>query len=202
VNGSALRLSGKVRGSGAGTGLSVALCEKSFLTSLRCDWASVPASSDWQPFEVELALAPPQAAGPRPPVSLSLHNGSAGTRVEVTGLSLRAGAEELIANGSFVDGLDRWLMSSDQHLAWRAKNTPLQIFFEQGLLGVLAWIGLGLAVVAAAASRIAAPPVAAAVAASIGMLAVGLFDTLLDAPRLTVLLALLIGMLLLADRKK
>jgi hypothetical protein len=129
VHGRTLLLRGQVRGSGDAAGLAVALCEKSFLTSLRCDWASVPAARDWQAFEVELALAPPQATGPRAPLSLSLHNGVAGTRVEVTALSLRAASDELIANGSFADGFDRWLMSSDQHLAWRAKNTPLQIFF-------------------------------------------------------------------------
>jgi hypothetical protein len=67
---------------------------------------------------------------------------------------------------------------------------------------VLAWLALGLALAAAAARRGASLPVAAAVAAAAGLFAVGLFDTLLDAPRLTVLATLVIAMLLLPGREE
>jgi O-antigen ligase len=79
-------------------------------------------------------------------------------------------------------------MHSDVHLAWRALNSPLQILFEQGLFGLVAWVVLATGAVVAMARSPRGIPVAAA-AAFIAFLAVGCFDTLLDAPRLVVLAA-------------
>jgi VanZ family protein len=187
-----LRLRGLVRSSRDEAKLSVALCEKSFLASVSCDWVAVPAGVGWQPFDVRLKL--PQEGrrfGPVAPVSLSLHNAVFGVRVDVTQLSLLDGQRELVANGSFAHGLDRWLMHSDLHLAWRALHTWLQIAFEQGGLGVLAWLMLALAVATASAGRTGHTAVAAAVAASVGLALIGCFETLLDSPR-QVLLATMV----------
>ncbi len=88
--GSELRLTGQIRSSQAGATLSISLCEKSFLNSIGCSEAVVSADPTWQPFEVRLSL--PQRAGARltltAPTSLSLHNGTFGSRIEVTQLSL------------------------------------------------------------------------------------------------------------------
>ena len=186
--GGVLHLRGAIRSSREGAKLAVALCEKSFLASVRCDWTHVPAQSTWSPFEVWLELPEAGAArtGPAVPVSLSLHNSSPGTRIEVTQLSLRDGSAELLANGSFERGLDRWLMHSDIHLAWRALNSPVQIVFEQGLFGLAAWVALAAGAIVAVVRSAGGIPVAAAAAAA-AFLAVGCFDTLLDAPRLVVL---------------
>ncbi len=191
-----LLLRGQVRSSPPGAELAVALCEKSFLASVGCDWAVVPAAAGWRPFEVRLRLpaAASRRIGPAAPVSLSLHNGGFGTRIDVTGLSLAGGSEERLANGSFGHGLDRWLMHSDAHLAWRAHSTWLQIAFEQGLLGFAAWLAVGLGVVFAAARRLDAHFQLAALAAAAGFVVVGSFDTLLDAPRITLLVALLFSL--------
>jgi VanZ family protein len=190
-----LLLRGQLRASGEPAGVSMALCEKSFLTSVRCDWTSVRAATDWQPFEVRLKLATAPGAGswPRPPVSLSLHNSAFGSRVDIAQLSLLDGSSELLANGAFEHGLDHWLMFSDEHLAWRVKNTALQVAFEQGLLGMLAWLVLAAGFAALVLRRAGEPLVAAAIAAALGFLAVGLFDTLLDAPRLVVLATLVLA---------
>jgi VanZ family protein len=188
-----LLLRGQVRASRERAALEVVLCEKSFLASVRCDWASVPAATDWQRFELRLKL-PPVAQprlGPGAPISLSMHNAAFGTRIDVAQLSLLDGAAEQLANGAFEQGLDRWLMHSDVHLAWRALNTPVQVFFEQGLLGAIAWLVLGIGALAVAARRARKPAATAAAAAAIGFMVVAGFDTLLDAPRIAVLLALL-----------
>jgi hypothetical protein len=103
------------------------------------------------------------------------------------------GSSELLANGSFERGLDHWLMFSDEHLAWRVKNTALQVAFEQGLLGALAWLALLGGFAALVVRRAGEPSVAASIAAALGFAAVGCFDTLLDAPRLVVLAALVLG---------
>jgi hypothetical protein len=194
VAGQELRLRGLVRTTRERAELEVGLCEKSFLASVRCSWARIPASHDWQPFEASLLLPKAQGTriGPDAPLSLSLHNGAGGTRIEVTQLSLLGGATELLDNGSFERGMDRWLMYSDEHLAWRALNTWVQVGFEQGLVGVLAWMMLALVIIAAAMRRGGAAPLAASVAAAVAVVAVGCFDTLLDAPRVTVLSALVL----------
>jgi O-antigen ligase len=82
-------------------------------------------------------------------------------------------------------------VTSDVHLAWRVLNTPLQVAFEQGALGVLAWLAFGVAALAAVVRSVGSPGATAAFAAAVaGFLAVGLFDSLLDSPRMIVLLAL------------
>jgi hypothetical protein len=198
-----LRLRGLVRASRENAELAVALCEKSFLASVQCDWSRVVAATDWQPFDLALTLraAEPARSGPAPPVSLSLHNGASGVRFEVTRLSLRDGSTELLANGAFDRGPDRWLMHSDFHLAWRAHSTPLQITFEQGMFGLLAWAALWLSAAIAVVRRSGDLP-AAALAAAIAFFAVGCFDTLLDAPRLTVLAGLVLWLILGAGERR
>ena len=190
--GSELRLAGQVRSPQAGAKLSISLCEKSLLNSVECDEQTVLAGPTWQPFEVR--LSPPQRArhrfAPTAPLSLSLHNGVFGSRVEVTQLSLLDGQTDLL-DGSFEHGLDRWFVASDMHLAWRVKNTPLQIAFEQGILGAIAWVVLCLVAIAVVRRPSARPGATAAFAASlIGFLVVGSFDSLLDSPRVILLVAL------------
>jgi hypothetical protein len=191
-----LRLRGLIRSAPDRAELAVALCEKSFLASVRCDWAQVPAGSSWATFDVVLKLpeTPARRLDLRVPVSLSLNNSRYGTRIEITDLSLADGPAELLANGSFERGLDHWLMHSDVHLAWRALNTPVQIVFEQGGFGLLAWAVLVLAV-AVRLGRGSHQLPAAAAAAAVAFVAVGCFDTLLDAPRLVVLAALVLWLL-------
>ncbi len=192
-----LRLRGEIRGASNGAGLAVALCEKSFLASTTCDWVEIPASDGWARFEALLRrpAASVSRLGFEAPVSLSLHNGRFGTRVEVRGLSLADGDTELLANGAFTAGLDRWLMHSDVHLAWRVLNSPLQVLVEQGIFGLLAWAALAVAVLARALreARRVAP---AAAAAALGLMLVGAFDTLLDSPRLVVAAAFILWLVL------
>jgi VanZ family protein len=189
-----LRLSGLVRSPQAGARLSLSLCAKSFLNSVSCDEATVAAGPTWQPFEVRLS-APQRAEGawaPRAPLSVSLHSGSYGSRVEVTRLSLVDAQSELLANGSFEHGLDRWFVTSDVHLAWRVLNTPLQIAFEQGVLGLLAWLTLCGVAIAVVLKADGSPGAVAAFAAALcGLVVVGCFDSLLDAPRVILLIALI-----------
>ena len=192
--GSELRLRGQIRSPQAGASLSISLCEKSLLNSVGCDEAAVPAGPTWQPFEVH--LSPPQRAqiplAPTAPLALSLHNGNFGSRVEVTQLSLLDGQADLLRNGSFEHGLDRWFVASDVHLAWRVLNTPLQIAFEQGVLGILAWLAMCVAAIAVVRRPSTLPSVTAAFAAAmLGLLVVGCFDSLLDSPRVILLIALI-----------
>jgi hypothetical protein len=188
-----LRLRGLIRSPQAGARLSVILCEKSYLNAVSCDGTDVAAGPQWQPFDVRLSV-PRRAVSriaPAAPLSFSLHNAAYGTRVEVTRLSLVDAGAELLSNGSFEHGLDRWFMTSDVHLAWRTLNTAVEIFYEQGALGILAWLALGVATVSLVLGSRAFPAATAAcAAATIGFVAIGCFDSLLDSPRMILLFAL------------
>jgi VanZ family protein len=192
--GTELLLKGQVRSPQSGAKLSISLCEKSLLNSVQCDETTVVTAPTWQPFAVRLASPQPAQNRfvPTAPISLSLHNGMFGSRVEVTQLSLLDGRADLLANGSFEQSLDRWFVTSDAHLAWRVKNTPLQIAFEQGVLGVVAWLALCVAAVTLLRRPSAWPSATAAFAAAlIGLLVVGSFDSLFDSPRVILLVALI-----------
>jgi len=184
-----LRFTGLVR-SPQGVSLEAGLCEKSLLNSTRCEWSEVRATPQWRPFELRLQ-APTTPAGALAPVSLSLHQRAFGTRVDVARLALFDGQRDILANGSFAQGLDRWFTTSDVHLAWRVLNTPLQVVFEQGLFGLAAWFALFVAVLRRSLAAGSSPAGAAALwAMTAGLGVVAAFDSLLDSPRISLLVVL------------
>ncbi|MDE2370317.1 MAG: hypothetical protein KGN16_15205 [Burkholderiales bacterium] len=105
-----------------------------------------------------------------------------------------ARGRELLENRDFSAGMSRWFFSSDKyHLPWHMKNLFLHLLLEQGAIG----LGLFLALLAGAFWRLAAgrardhelaPPLAGAL---VGFVVVGLFDSLLDVPRVAFLAYLL-----------
>jgi len=109
-------------------------------------------------------------------------------RVNIRNLVLEAADHRsLLRNGNFATGTAGWFFTSDRsHLPWHAKNLWLGLWFDQGWLGVIA---VALLVVTGAlwlirsirAGVSAALPALAGLAA---FLVVGLFDSLLDVPRI------------------
>ena len=115
--------------------------------------------------------------------------------IEVANISLESAAgAELLSNGSFSAGMDRWFFSTDVDPPWHIHSLPVTILFEQGWLGLIAWtLALVVATVSATVRTWHRSPVAASVlAALLAMVVSGMTNTLIDAPRfLTMLLALL-----------
>jgi O-antigen ligase len=110
--------------------------------------------------------------------------------IELTDAQLRP----LVANGGFEDGGARWFFSSDRdHLPWHAKNLFVHAFVEQGVLGAVAM----LLILAGALLRLVRRPTRlqahapTLLAALVGLATVGMVDSLLDMPRITVFLLLL-----------
>ena len=96
----------------------------------------------------------------------------------------------LLSNGDFTQGGNRWFMTSDRdHLPWHAKNLMVNLLFDQGAVG----LGLFLLLSAAAFWRTSfgrahEHPLAPYLAASLlGFWIVGIFDSLIDAPRIAFL---------------
>lgn len=190
-----------VRSANPGAELTLPLCQKSILYSYDCEWKTLSvkgANSGWNHHRLEISSG---ALGKghwyqRRPVELALVNLKPGTVVDVDNVALLDLAERrnLVQNGDFSRGHDRWFFSTDSHLPWHVKNLAVQVFFEQGGLGLLA---IGLAVIfglARLCQNVARGDLFSGVllASLAGFLVVGLFDSLFDAPRLTLLFFLLL----------
>jgi hypothetical protein len=106
-----------------------------------------------------------------------------------------ANGVELIQNGSFRDGFDRWFFTSDKyHLPWHMKNLALAVLFDQGSIGAIALAVLIVASIvlitrAMQAGSVVAP---AFLAGLVAFMLVGMFDSLVDAPRVAFLFYFLV----------
>lgn len=101
-----------------------------------------------------------------------------------------ARGNELIRNGAFSDGFANWFFTSDKyHLPWHMKNLGLAVLFDQGLLGALTLLVLIVTSVfqLVRANRAGKSLAPAMLAALTGFLLVGLFDSLVDVPRVAFL---------------
>lgn len=140
-------------------------------------------------------------------VKLSLYNPGNST-IDVDDVSLKiANGQELIVNGDFTKGVERWLFVTDQDLAWHIHQQWVEIYFAQGTLGVL-----GVLVLLVAVARVLAPqllagnlPATVIAAALVGFLTVGLLGSTMDTARLSLLFylgAFCAGLLIQAKEPK
>ncbi len=215
----ALRLSLDWRGSAGQSAPTVALCEKWTLTSLACAAVVVPAAvagpasaalvasaasaAGWQhaelAFDASRLLARP--APWRAPLKLSLTTPQQGS-VDITHLRLQTAlGDQLLSNGDFAQGLDRWFFATDVDPPWQLHSLPVAVLFDQGWFGVLAWAALVLVALGGATRAVwrGQALVPAALPAVLGFAASGTLNTLIDAPRFLGLLLLLLW--LAAERR-
>ncbi|CAN5322183.1 hypothetical protein BH11PSE10_BH11PSE10_13960 [soil metagenome] len=178
--------------------LQTEICEKQLLYSDSCLSAAVSvkapadgaAASEWQSLTVPMGTAGPMGGSWYAPrfVTFSVAVDTTGGVADIAGLRLSDGSGKLLlSNGDFSAGMAHWFFSSDRyHLPWHIKNLGLHVLFEQGLVGV-ALLGalLLMALLRLAFGRGREHLLAPALAASlVGFLGVGLFDSLLDVPRI------------------
>ncbi|MFT4173238.1 MAG: hypothetical protein QM639_11810 [Rhodocyclaceae bacterium] len=183
--------------------IGVELCRKHLIYPDACisAYVSVPGDGQWHAREWRVPVGDLNA-GPwyavRP---LTFAISAQGTQAfDATGFSLvDANGAERLDNGDFTQGGWRWFSASDrQHLPWHAKNVFLHMLVENGALGVVA---LGLAFVVAGVRLLTWPanlhPYAAPLLASLaGFLVAGMFDSIIDAPRVAMMLFLWLGVAL------
>ena len=182
--------------------LQVSICERLLLYPRNCVAAPLhllPPNGRWQHYVVALDSGVLGAgAWPlRAPTQLEISVGGEPSWLDVDNVSLREeiSGSELIHNGSFSDGYNYWFFSSDRHhLPWHIKNIALNVYFELGWLGISGFlILLAFAFVRLAAQAGAGNARGAAyLAALAGFLTVGIFDSLLDVPRLGLLFFLVL----------
>jgi hypothetical protein len=190
-----------VRAHAPGAQITVPLCEKWMLTSYNCLWQTLDLGNEvgsWRSIErpvdaKALSVSPWYS---QRPIKLSLYNPTPNSIIDVDNVRLDAeSGVPLLRNGDFSLGLDHWFFSTDGHLQWHIKSLYYGVLFDQGWFGLLTLLGLVTAAWGRAArNAISGDLVAgASMAALSGFLVVGVFDTLLDAPRFVTLLLLLVS---------
>lgn len=187
--------------------LLIPVCRKWLLYSTSCSWNVIKVGDTgglWKSYAININTRKfrelPWYASPT--VKLSLLNLNEDTLIGIDNISLRlsgGSGAELIRNGGFEQGMDYWFFSADNHLPWHFKNLLLQVYFEQGWLGVLAFLGLLAYVGHTLLQRYRENsfPFPAMAAALTGFLTVGVVDSLFDFPRMSLLFYLIVvGVLL------
>lgn len=191
--------------------LEAALCEKSILYSFRCStiaFAVDPKAQGWQRYELVLNSQDvgSGSGARRRPVMLSLANAQQGSIIEVDNVRLYDKQHDnFLVNGDFSAGSAHWYYTTDDGLPWHTFNLWVQLYFEQGWVGVIAFacvLLIALARLAACTWR--GDLFAAAVLASLaGFLLVGITESLFDGPRITTLFFLvLFAGLLMSPRRR
>ena len=181
----------------AESGLHVEVCRKHLLYTNHCSSREIAVTNDTWTIITGTTTADqlPLSGGLsyRPSVLSLATSGRAPLDIDDVEV-IDSSGRSLLVNGNFDDGVDRWFFSSDRHhLPWHAKNLLLHVWVEQGWLGVAAVVlillaALGRITLGRARHHPFSPPLAAGI---VGYLVVGLFDSLLDMPRMTLMLFLL-----------
>jgi len=196
------RLSIDVRRPPGNSGISVGICERWLLYPQNCVSAPIrllPADNAWHHYDLPWDSG---QLGEHPwfstiPIQLEISAYGSDTYLDVDNISLldtESGAE-LIRNGSFSHGNDFWFFSSDRnHFPWHIKNFFVNTFFELGWLGLISIALLVVYVTGNLIFRGARGEHTAGIflASLAGCLVVGLFDSIFDVPRLTLLFFLVI----------
>ncbi len=186
------------------TGLLARVCTLHLLYDQSCQGAHLGLDStrgEWQRMSLHLA-GPPLDAGPwfaprRAALTLSVFN--AGGMVQLDRLVLQGpGGESLLRNGDFSAGLAHWLPAAQYYfIPWHIDNLYLELLIERGLLGA----GVFLALLAAIGVRTLRQPERDgiepfALASLAGVLSVGLVSSVLDVPRVALLMWLAMALVL------
>jgi hypothetical protein len=192
--------------------LLVRVCQSHLLYDLACMRTTVRvepprAGSTWQSFEATLTRARPflnSWPGPGQAV-LTLSVVTTGASVDLDNLTLWSrDRETLLRNGDFSDGLASWLPAAQTYFVpWHIDNLFLEVLIEWGGVGLLALLSaLGLGTRSLMARRAEAGEAVPCLAAAIsGVLSVGLLSSVIDVPRVALLLWLLLVMAVFRSRE-
>ncbi|MDN3919642.1 hypothetical protein [Roseateles violae] len=182
--------------------LQAEICERHLLYIQNCLGGVLGAKAkpgEWQELSLPLGRAPAMGGAWYAPrlISFAIAMNQPGSVAEIAALRLSdVSGRELLANADFSDGMAHWFFSSDRHhLPWHAKSLGLHVLLEQGLIGValltlLVLLALWRLSFGRGREHVLAP---ALVASLLGFLAVGLFDSLIDAPRIGFMFYALLG---------
>ena len=189
--------------------LQIYLCARHLIYNEHCEGTQVTVgpANNWVDQVVKIDASPFLYSGPPVPRPLFLVLLTETQKISIDIDDVRvtgADGEELQRNGTFTAGMNHWFFSSDRiHLAWHAKNMFLHTFVEQGVIGLALLAGMLLLAFGRLIAPIASGRHAAAAhgAALLGFVGVGMFDSLLDVPRLALAFYLVLFVGLVVPRR-
>jgi len=182
--------------------VAVTLCEKLVLYSINCASApGIPAAPGLRWTTSVVSIPPNPLAGaqsllwPRRPFDFAFWSDVPDTRIDVAEIKLTdARGRDVLINGDFKRGLERWYVSDDYHWPWRIENEYVATLFDGGLLRLASLLLLLFASITGAMRLVSqGSSIGPAILAAIVIFAAScLFDTPLQAPRLATLSFLIV----------
>ncbi|WP_186297700.1 O-antigen ligase family protein [Sedimenticola selenatireducens] len=187
------------------TRLLVEICERLIYQPYKnCKWMGIDTgskSTEWVNFNKKFSvndLGKKYWYGSRP-VQISILNRGLTKGLDIDDVQIiTPSGKSLLSNSSFDKGLDHWFFYSGNHLSWHIKNIWVDTFFEGGWIGLAIFTLLILYSLLISIKRLRqrdSYPLLYLPALT-GLLVVGLFDSILDEPKLTLLLFLCTWILL------
>ena len=177
-----------IRATAANPALGVFICEKALLYSFGCISQVVNTqglTKDWREEVIVIDSADKATAlWPQRPVKFSLHMASGAIEIADLRLTMADGSE-VLNNGDFAQGLKHWLFVTDQDLAWHIHQQWVEVFFTQGVLGLILLALLLLVLVRVLYRPLQRGDIQAAafVSAFVALFTVGLLGSTMDAAR-------------------
>lgn len=181
-----------VAGGSNGGFLQMRVCARQLLYAAGCavfPQQSIPPRMPWKILHFPLMSATLDSA--KLPVQLELAAEGDKAKLYISRISLvdMTTGRELIRNGSFEQRHTGWFFSSDHHhLPWHIKNLFLNFYFELGAAGLTGYLLLLGSAVLSLLARARVPPLRHSSLIWLASLAafetVGLFDSLVDVPRI------------------
>lgn len=169
------------------------ICEKAMLYSFQCEWLGVEYNhpeNTWQRKTVDFSskqLGNGNWYNNRP-LKISLYNPTPDSSVLIDNIKiLDSNNHNIIRNGDFSQTNDHWFFSTDNHLPWHTKQLAVQVYFSQGLVGLVIFIVFLIVVLRQVTlSALSGNSMAITLLSAItAYLLIGLFASPFDAPRLT-----------------
>ena len=176
--------------------LAVHLCQRHLLYNRDCQAAALTVGAPFDTWQtVRAPLLGPDLGADALPITVALSVDTPGVQADIGALQLLDGrGAPLLGNGDFSQRMARWFPAAKSYfLPWHIDNLFLEVLIERGVLGV---VGLG-ALIAWALVRFLlhfGPRSAMATsmtAGLLGVLVVGLVSSVMDVPRVALLLYVL-----------
>ena len=175
--------------------LGVYLCQKHVRYSFECAGERIRfanGDAEQEVFSTDLPTEHLRTEGPRPPrhLTLAVRNHTTGSVIALDEIQLnRPDGTELLRNSDFAAGRQHWYFTTDELWPWRVENQWLEIYFEQGWLGLVAFVLLTTLAMLFLADRAIRNNFSygLVLAALAGMLTLGIFSSVFYAPRLMLL---------------
>jgi hypothetical protein len=185
-----------------GDKLLIEFCEMNILPAIpECNWIGIRTDAvepgQWQQYSRPISLSTYGKGffGLSRPTDILLLNRGLSGNFDIAEVKIEAtNGPPVLANTDFEAGMDRWLFNSGDHLKWHTKNLFLHILFETGLVGLLLFSSVLLGALLNLIERISAGDRFALVqlVSLTGFLVLGIFDSLIDDPRISMLFLLLL----------